>query len=117
MDRYSKEEWLVGSYASAYYTAQGQERDEVEASADGLGLLSEIRSRANLFRIEDHPTDLGYVPATNNLTDVQGRIAVVVGIEVINGAWTASSIDYVPGGGEYGTISAQNQNLLNYNLK
>ena len=115
IDRYSKEEWLVSSYASAYYHAEGQEQEEVEASPKRLEMLKEVRSRLNAFRINDHPEDLGYVPAVNNEDGTEGRLAVVTGVTVANGTWTAINthgIAFVPGGGEFGTISETNQEML-----
>jgi hypothetical protein len=115
IDRYSKEEWLVSSYASAYYHAEGQEQEEVESSPKRLEMLKEVRSRLNAFRINDHPEDLGYVPAVNNEDGTEGRLAVVTGVTVANGIWTAlatHAIAFVPGGGEFGTISETTQDLL-----
>jgi len=119
MDRFSKEEWLVSSYASAYYFAEGTEREEVEAAHVRLDLLKEIRSKMNLFRISDHPEDLGYVPASNLIDGAEGKLAVCYGIEVANGTWTAKAthdIDYIEGGGEFGTINDTDQERLNTTL-
>ena len=78
-------------------------------------MLKEVRSRLNAFRINDHPEDLGYVPAVNNEDGTEGRLAVVTGVEVANGTWTAINthgIAFVQGGGEFGTISETTQELL-----
>lgn len=115
IDRYSKEEWLVSSYASANYHAEGREQDEVEASPKRLEVLKEVRSRLNAFRINDHPEDLGYVPAVNNEDQVEGRLAVITGVSIANGTWTAVNthgIAFVQGGGEFGTISETTQDML-----
>ena len=114
-DRYSKEEWLISSYASAYYYAEGNEREEVQATTHGLELLQEIRSGINAFRVDDHPETLGYVPAVNNTDGTRGKLAVVTGITVANGEWTADTTDgitFVQGGGELGTVSFAEQEIL-----
>lgn len=111
LDRYSKEEWLVTSYASAYYSSEGMERDEVASNPLLLERLKEVRSAASAFRVENHAEDLGYVPATNNVDGTEGKLAVVTGVEIANGTWT-SSIDFVRGGGVYGTVDPAEQDLL-----
>ena len=111
-DRYSRDEWLVSSYASGYYEATGVEREEVEvASPQRLEMLKEIRTKVTGFRILDHPTQLGYVPATDRNDGKEGRLAVVTGISFdhagANNTWTAKGthdIDFVPGGAPFGAV-------------
>lgn len=115
-DRYSKEEWLISSYASGEYSSEGKSMDTTDSSVGiSLDKLKAVRSKLNAFRINDHPEDLGYIPATNNSDGSEGKVAVVTGVTVANGTWTAKDthdIDYIPGGGDFGTISITDQEFL-----
>jgi len=118
-DRYGRQEWLISSYASSYYFAEGKEVDEVQASPEMLEVLKEIRSRSNSYRILNHPEDLGYIPATNNDDGSSGILGVVTGIEIANGTWTAfntDGINFVSGGGEFGTVDFAQQEYLSETL-
>ena len=114
-DRFGRQEWLITSYASANYSADGKELEQVEASPERLELLQEIRSRSNMYRVLDHPDDTGIIPATNNDDGSSGILAVVTGLEVANGMWTAEAthgIEFVSGGGEYGEVDYAEQEYL-----
>ena len=118
-DRFGKQEWLITSYASANYSADGKEVEQVESSPERLELLREIRSRSNMYRILDHPDDTGVIPATNNDDGSSGILAVVTGLEIANGTWTAHNthgITFVQGGGEYGTVDFAQQEYLTETL-
>ena len=117
MDRYSRQEWEVSSYASGYYEAAGSAHDEISAdlTPDRLNLLKEIRSKVGAFRVMGHPDDLDYIPARNAGQDEYGKLAVVTGIDVANGAWTAKEtdgIEFERGSAEFGTIVVADQNHL-----
>lgn len=115
LDRYSKEVWLVSSYASAYYFAEGVEREQIGSNETFLEVMEEVRSRLNGYRITNHPNDLGYIPATDNNDGSEGKLALVTGVNIANGVWTALNTDgitFVPGGGEYGTVDFLEQAAL-----
>ena len=123
MDRYSKEEWLISSYASAYYEASVSEQEVVEDPVERLNLLKDIRSKVSGFRLSGHPDDLSYVPAKDIGDNKDGRLAVVKGITfdhpAANNTWTALGTDgvaFVRGGGEFGTIDLLKQNDLREDL-
>lgn len=118
LDRYSKEEWLVSSYASAYYYAEGMESEEIYASPTRLEMLKEVRSAASGYRINDHPEDIGYIPAVNNEDGTQGKLAAVVGIEIANGVWTAEQTDGIEfvRGSAFGVIDPARQDHLKETL-
>ena len=117
-DRYSQQAWQVTSYASGYYEAAGQARQEVSTSLtpDRLNLLKEIRTKVTSWRVTDHPDDLDYIPARNAGQENYGKLAVVTGISFnhpeANGTWTATQTDaitFVPGSANYGVISGAAQ--------
>lgn len=117
-DRYSQQAWQVTSYASGYYEAAGQSRQEVSTSLtpDRLNLLKEIRTKVGAWRVTDHPDDLDYIPARNAGQENYGKLAVVTGISFnhpeANGTWTATQTDaitFVPGSANYGVISGAEQ--------
>jgi hypothetical protein len=77
--------------------------------------MQEVRSKSNAYGILDHPDDTGVLPATNNSDGSSGILAVVTGIEVANGIWTAlatNEIAFVKGGGEFGTVDFAEQDAL-----
>ena len=58
-------------------------------------------------------TDTGqeYVPAINNDTGAEGKLAVVTAINILNGTYT-SGTTYVPGSAEYGQVAEGTENQL-----
>lgn len=115
-DRYSDQAWLVSSYASAYYEAAGQSVEKVsnDVTPDRLNLLKEIRSKVGAFKLNDHPDELGYIPARNAGQEEYGRLGVVTGVTIANGTWTAFATDGVefrPGDSEFGTVNNADQDL------
>jgi len=125
-DRYSEQAWKITNYASGYYEAAGQTREEVslDLTPDRLNLLTEIRSQIGAFRaFEDHPDDLGYIPARTAGQQEYGKLAVVTGISFdhasANGKWTATDTDgitFVAGSAAIGTVDNAQQDHLRDNF-
>jgi hypothetical protein len=117
MDRFSKQEWLVTSYASSYYFAEGYEREEVEAPAIRLEVLQDVRSLLKSWDIdgEEH-VEVDYIPARNNHGGAEGMLAVVTGFDSLaNGHWTAEATDgeaFVLGDAHYGDVSEADADAL-----
>ena len=117
-DRLSKTPWLVSSYASGHYFAEGLEREQVEAPAQRLEVLKEIRSKLFNFRLGDFPmndTEQVYVPATNNENNMDGKLAVVTEVKIVNGTYTGEDdhgIPYLPGSTPYGEVGERTQGEL-----
>jgi len=119
-DRYGYQPWKVTSYASGYYEAAGQTREMVslDLTPDRLDLLKEIRTKVNGWKINDHPDDLGYIPARTGTSGEYGRLAVVTGVTFdftgANGTWTAEETDGIAwtngDTSEFGVISSADQN-------
>jgi hypothetical protein len=108
-DRVDRAEWLVTSYASGYYFAEGKEVtnfDYSEAEGENLStleVLKEVRSAVNAYKVNDFPNDFGYIQARNNLTNDDGKLAMAIDIKVANGVYTGTD-EFVPGPGTYGEL-------------
>ena len=117
MDRYDRTENLITSYAQAYYFAEGTEQQTADSSKV-LGVLQEVRSKLNAYRINNHAEDLGYVPGIDNFSENprEGKLAVIKSITVstvegANGQYTGSET-FRPGRSTYGRVAETTVNEL-----
>jgi len=117
MDRYDRTENLITSYAQAYYFAEGTGQQTADSSKV-LGVLQEVRSKLNAYRINNHAEDLGYVPGIDNFSENprEGKLAVIKSITVnegagANGQYTGSET-FRPGRSTYGRVAETTVNEL-----
>jgi hypothetical protein len=102
--------WFQDSYASGKYHARGTMVDTVGSNGKRLEILKELRSKLSGFEIDDLPmnnSEQVYVPARNNDTNMDGKLAVVTKVTLVNGTYTGLSeydVPYVEGDAKYGEV-------------
>jgi hypothetical protein len=97
-DRADTSSWLVSSYAATEYHAEGREEEIAIDVESTIGNLNLIRNAATDFAgwRGTNPYELGYIPATDNRLDFDGKLAVVTHVDVTQGG---TSTAYAAAGG------------------
>jgi hypothetical protein len=107
-DRGDRAEWLITSFASAEYFAEGREiisydsKSAMQEITNTIEVLKEVKSKACGFQMKGYPGE-NEPWATNNLGDKEGKLAMVTSINVVNGTYTGTE-EYIPGPGIYGEV-------------
>ena len=107
-DRTDRAEWLITSFSSAEYFAEGREvtsydnQSQMEEISNTIEVLQEVKNKACGFQMKGYPGE-NEPWATNNLGGKEGKLAMVTSINVVNGTYTGTE-EYVPGPGIYGEV-------------